>query len=241
MPDAADLEVVTYDALAHEYYDDSRHPTSAAFRAGSRLLIDRCLDETWAAADVCEVGAGASVVAEIFDARHWALNQLWITDASEQMLKHSAGWVERGAHLAVAPAQSLPFGEGSFDLVAASLGDPYNTSQFWHEARRVLRRDGWVVFTTPSVAWVRAFHERRDSGDLWAMFDLHGDETVRVASVVLPEEEQRGMIDAAGFNVSAVTHVALDGLPSKLHQAPKLQSLDPASDPVVTVYVGVAR
>lgn len=73
----------------------------------------------------------------------------------------------------VADAESLPFPDGSFDLVTAGLAFHwFNQERFLNEARRVLRGDGWIALynfvflgemeTNPSFReWFRAEYVAR--------------------------------------------------------------------------------
>src|SRR4051812_31374099 len=91
----------TYEDLAEEYYDPARHPTSANFRDGSLMLLERSLSlrpspdgELW------DVGAGDSVLAEVLARAGKDLSRVTAVDSSARMLEHSRRWRDLGVELA---------------------------------------------------------------------------------------------------------------------------------------------
>jgi SAM-dependent methyltransferase len=225
----------SYEELASEYYDPIRHPTCARFREASRMLISRWLGQrdAWRG-QLCEVGAGDSVLAEALRIGNVQFDDVLLTDASPAMLRYSTRWRDRQVHLAVADAASLPLEAQGVTLVVASLGDPYNAYPFWREVRRVLRDRGECWFTTPSHEWATALRQHPDSRD-WAVFeDARGTE-LRVWSRVLPELRQIRLIESAGLVIQEVRHVARKHL-RDARLAPKLGVLPSDDRPVVTGY-----
>ena len=122
------VALANYGAVASEYYDSVRHPTCDNFRAASRQLLQHSLIGLTASSDwICEVGPGRSLVAELLP----AYDRLILIDSVAPMLGYSREYHSRGAHLLLGEAGSLPLRTDSCDILVASLGDPYNESQFW--------------------------------------------------------------------------------------------------------------
>jgi SAM-dependent methyltransferase len=190
-----------YEALGGEYYDARRHPACAEFRLASKALIDELLPASLEGA-LLETGAGDSLFAELLHERGHTLEQLIISDAYPAMLTHSQRWCDLGAMTLLAPADALPLADASIEFVVAALADPYNHPSFWREAARVLELGGQMLFTTPTYDWTMAFRAGEHAATLALGDDLH----VVVPSVVLPEAEQRQMIEGVGLTVLAVTH-----------------------------------
>jgi ubiquinone/menaquinone biosynthesis C-methylase UbiE len=227
--------VVEYEDLAAEYYDPFRHPTSANFREGSSQILADWLSPLPEDARVCEVGAGDSIVAAVLAAAGRTLERLLITDNSPKMLSYSSRWKALGARTALAGATDLPVDAGEVDVLVASLGDPYNTSSFWVEAKRVLSPGGSCFYTTPSNQWALAL--RRESGlESWAVFETVSSESVRVPSLVFDEPQQRGLIENAGLKAYDVCHFSRSSLRHSPVISPKLLVLPDPEEPIVTGY-----
>jgi ubiquinone/menaquinone biosynthesis C-methylase UbiE len=186
---------------------------------------------------LCEVGAGASLLAEILSQHDRGLDDLLITDASEKMLSKSHRWVDEGAMLENAPADNLPLPDSSCGLLVSSLGDPYNTSEFWKEVHRVLHPSGDVLFTTPAYEWASRF--RDDTQEGYAKFILQSGEEVRVPSYIYPDTAQKELITSASLSVEEIRTVPLSEIGSEFI-SPKLR-VDGEELPVVTGYWATPR
>src|SRR5271169_4259006 len=155
----------TYANLASEYYDSVRHPTCANFREASLLLMRPWVRKfVTGGVDIVETGAGASIVLELLAGKTREVGRLVLTDASREMLRYSSSSSSR-CEMLICDAQRLPLTSSKFDLVFASLGDPYNCPSFWSEADRVLRPAGHVLFTSPSFDWARQFRNECNSAE----------------------------------------------------------------------------
>lgn len=216
-----ELFLGSYEDLAGEYYDPKRHPTCANFREASRSLLIPWLQEL-AGHDtaILEVGAGDSIVSEWLAGSKRTVRRFVAADLSWNMLRHSLDHGIR-AELVVCDAQQLPFTPNSFDIVVSSLGDPYNSIQFWKEAKRVLKRNGLVLFTTPSFEWARKF---RNSDD-YAEFQVRSGKFLAVASYVLSIENQCALISSAGLSPIRISHID----DSQLKATPRSPKLRPGA------------
>ncbi len=223
----------SYATLAVEYYDPQRHPTCANFRWASERLLERLVPDP-PGAWLCEAGAGDSALAAVLAGRDAPLRDVLITDDSAEMLEHSRRWEGRGARLAVAPATALPVGDGSVDLLVASLADPYDDEAWWREAARVLAPEGRVVLTTPAATWAGAFRASAKEPAASARFVLADGTVVDVPSLVRSPAEERALIATAGLRV--VAEHAISRAEILLPVSPKLDALAPG-DPVVMGYV----
>jgi SAM-dependent methyltransferase len=228
----------SYDDLAHEYYDAERHPTCANFREGSLRLVERWLGKGDATSGTrWDVGAGESVLAEVLAVRGVGLGGTTALDDSPSMLAHSEKWTSRGLGLAIGDAEAIPAENGSAALVVASLGDPYNTDQWWTEVARVLAPGGICIFTTPTHEWAESF--RDGAGMDVAEFELADGRKVLVPSLVHSPEEQMRRIEQAGLRVDVVEHVTRGELRVG-RLSPKLLVLPNDDAPVLRGY-GVVR
>jgi SAM-dependent methyltransferase len=214
-----------YELVAGEYYDQSRHPTCVEFRVGSAQLIAAALPANPGRA--LEVGAGDSLLAPLLYGRD--LSRLVVSDLNPGMLAYSRKWQSAGVHLLVADASHLPLPDHAIDLLVASLGDPFNTEEFWREAGRLLSQSGAILFTTPSYYWASTVRKL----DRTARFGLANQNVIFVPSIVLDESAQQDLVAQAGLQVKSVTHFLRGELPAVVSKA--LLSLRD-EDAVVTCY-----
>lgn len=206
-------QLASYEDIADEYYDTTRHPTCASLRELSAQYITpriaRCSDREQL---LVEVGAGQSMLAPAWAALGGDLRTVELIDSSPAMLSYSAEWERSGVRLRVADAVSTGLEAESVDVLIASLGDPYNTSDFWSEVARVLHPGGVCHFTTPASEWAFAF---RDEENRFAAEFLRADGTILLMpSPVLNDEEQAELFQDAGLAVSDEQFLTLRDLTS---------------------------
>jgi SAM-dependent methyltransferase len=198
---AATASAADYDAVAAEYYDPQRHPTCANFgELSARFIGERILKLASAAARVLEVGAGRSIVAPVLAKVGRPLKPLTLVDSSAAMLANSAEWKSQGATTLVADVCATSLPSDSYDVIVASLCDPYNGPAFWREMSRLLAPGGRGLATLPAVEWVMRFRdaEERDQAE----FVLASGRRVSMPSFVPALERQLSMIAEAGLTVA---------------------------------------
>src|SRR5271157_817720 len=218
----------TYSDLASEYYDSRRHPTSANFREASQYLRAPWLLELlrpWSR--VLEIGAGRSVVAELLADSGQSPALFVVSDLSPEMLSYTPSFLEHPPSLCLCDAELLPFASNSFDLIVSSLGDPYNTVDFWQGVARVVCPEGYVVFTTPSFEWAKQFR----NGTNLAEFVIADGGAIVVKSCVEEVGEQRRMIERSGLTIMERRNV----FKHQLHKTPLSPKL--RTGPIVSGYL----
>jgi SAM-dependent methyltransferase len=223
----------TYEDLAAEYYDAELHPTCANFREASEGLLAKWVGSLDAAGWIADMGAGESAVAPILIDAGTSIERLVLLDSSVSMLRHSAVWGGMGAHLLVGDSCRVPLMNASTMCVVASLGDAFNVQTFWQECARVLLGGGQVLFTTPSYEWARGFRTPADSH--CAVFDLQGGVSLAVPSIILPLEEQIGLIESAGLFIKEVQEFLTPA--ARLTLSPKLLIGGAAVPSIATLYI----
>jgi len=213
----------TYEMLALEYYDSMRHPTCANFRQASFFLLRNWLRHFLLTNElICEVGPAKSLVAELLSQQGCVLDNIILADSSPTMLSYSSHWYHQGVSPILGDAESLPIASGTIAVLVSSLGDPYNNYRFWKEADRVLKRDGFVIFTTPSYEWTSSY--RGDNKDAFtsAEFELLDGSYISVPSLVYPVDEQIRLIESSGFALEEVSHIPISAL-EQVTLSPKIQ------------------
>jgi SAM-dependent methyltransferase len=193
----------SYEELAQEYYDPSRHPTCANFREASAILFRKWSSLIGPGQGLsCEVGPGRSLLAELITRGEFSYRKILLVDSSSSMLAHSRAFSIPGMQSIIGAASMLPLRQNSIEFLASSLGDPYNVLEFWREAYRALKPGGTVLFTTPSHEWATAFRKGL-SAELKtkAEFVLGDGRKLYVQSFILPEEEQLKLMAECGFQL----------------------------------------
>jgi ubiquinone/menaquinone biosynthesis C-methylase UbiE len=228
--------IASYEMVAREYYDSERHPTCANFREASRIIFRQWLRSVRDKSQICEVGAGKSLVAEVLaeNRRNWG--SLTLVDESASMLHYSDGLKDARVRLVVASAFGLPFDPESFDVVASCLGDPYNVISFWTEVHRVLKPHGKCLFTTPSWEWATAFRDISDTSSMHSsVFELSDGSQISLPSHIYSEHDQIRHFGSACLTVSNVARVSIREL-AEQRLSPKLVLCRGGDANVVTGY-----
>lgn len=187
-------------------------------------------------AAICEVGAGKSLVAELLVNDQRRLDQLLLTDESAAMLRYSQSFEAAGAKLIVADAEKLPLASASIDCLVSSLGDPYNTSGFWTETKRVLKPGGKVFFTSPAYDWAVSFRNKAENVSFAeAEFELVDGRRVSLPSLIYSEGQQQKLIESTGLTVCDIQQITLRHLQNE-KLSPKLRLDRGLGAAVVTGY-----
>lgn len=230
-----------YDPVAGEYYDIERHPTSNDFSMASRLLIHDYIRNFPPKGIVCEVGAGFSEnIREL--ALVPSIDNILVTDISERMLSYSRERFKEIAEFLVCDAKNIPVSDKSIDLLISSLGDPYNTPEFWREADRVLTRNGEIFFTTPSWDWAKTFRSQVEGEKPnKALFINKAEEHIYLDSYILDVTRQTSMIEKFDFRVRRVEYFKLSQFGENDTISPKLSGYLTPDTPIVTSYCVVRK
>jgi SAM-dependent methyltransferase len=183
-----------------------------------RFLARRILQAVRLNSRILEVGAGRSTTAPVLAQAGRGLSSLTLLDKSAAMLEHSAEWRERGVGTIIADARSTSLPSGNYDLVVASLCDPFNQMAFWREVQRILVAGGVCLATLPAYEWARVFREKDGSDS--AEFLLTGGHRVAVPSFVPPLDRQLEMFSQAGLLILEVVTFATGDLTGQV--SPKL-------------------
>lgn len=218
-----------YSALSAEYYDPARHPTIANLRSGSLFGFRKVLTEFLADGKVfCETGSGRGTLPILAPAGRF----LVCFDLSDSMLRSNP------AFKALADSYHLPLRSSSIDGLMASLCDPYNTPEFYAEARRVLKPGRSLAFSVPYHSWVHYNQAREGVRDAAVVRAAEGK--IIVPSFVYEPDQQRDLLYEAGFEI--MTHVPItirESIPEKDAISSRLRNEQGGliSEWVVSVYL----
>jgi SAM-dependent methyltransferase len=217
----------TYSDVALEYYNAGLHPTCANFREASQyFLAPWFVKLIQIRSRVLETGAGHSIVSDWLHDSGKRVSIFVASDVSLRMLSNSPRFGS-GSVYCLCDAKQLPFANNSFDVIVSSLGDPYNSAEFWRETARVLSPGGHVAFTTPSFEWAQQYRNGID----FAEFVMNDGEVVTVPSRIEEQREQERLIECAGLSVVSKRHIFEYEI-QKTRRSPKLRA-----GPIVSGYV----
>lgn len=208
-----------YDDLSEEYYDAERHPTCANFYSLSYRWIRKQLSSLPSHFNRClEIGAGYSIMAKLrsdgFDRVGW----LAISDKSELMLNYSRGLAKFYDEALILDIEDTENAKRvcskDYDLVVASLADPYNGPRLWQTLNQIMATNGRVVFTTPSYEWTTSFRKLEQAGkiDLAEFVSKSGD-IIYLRSDVLSAAKQIELCYRHGFRLELLEQVYCDDIP----------------------------
>jgi len=195
----------------------------------ARFLVQRILQPAGTHSRILEVGAGRSIVAPVLTETGRKLRTLTLLDKSAAMLAHSFKWKDRGVGMIIADARSTSLSSATYDVVVASLCDPYNQIPFWQEIQRLLVSGGICLVTLPAPEWVARFR-KKDVADT-AEFLLADGRLVAMPSFVPSVHSQLTMIQKTGLSVSEIVAFTTTDLTGSV--SPKLNVFTPGGDGAV--------
>lgn len=172
--DAKKLVQKQYSAHAAGYVSSESHARGDSL---SRLVEVTQPKSDWRVLDIA-TGGGHTALAF---APH--VHETWSTDLTLPMLYEARTFIARSAltgktvYFAGCDAETLPFAEGTFDLVTCRIAPHHfpDVRRFVQECARVLKPEGLCavvdIITPPEVQtakYVNAFEQLRDPSHVWA-------------------------------------------------------------------------
>lgn len=199
-----------YSLVASEYYNSTLHPTSANLNAATLHGLLQLEDVFLYGNTYCEIGAGKSILAEVYCKDEW---QLILVDRSIEMLKYSLlsngiSNTNKIVSFVQGDASSLAFKAESFDGVFGSLADPYNTTAFYSEAVRIIRPGGKLLFSVPDFQWSQRYRTFKGGSHETIAYPISTGEIIRLSSHVYDYDEQVELLKSSGFDTVEILRVA---------------------------------
>lgn len=218
-------ERASYEDVAAEYYDESRHPTCADFRQASRWYLERLFEQERPDGRLADVGCGLSLISE------FTSDNLVMVDESRAMLEMNFHHLEKRKVNIV----EMPFGNSEFDWIFAILADPYNEIAAWANIAKALKRRGECVFVVPSFCWASKFrNSSKNELPGKARFDLFSGVSLFLPSNILLPEEQKVLISASGLESYRLDHVRVGDL-AEIKSA-KISNVLSSDDALLDIY-----
>lgn len=217
----AELQYSEYASVAHEYYDEHRHPTCANFRDLSAVYVGTEIGRLLPDGKIVEVGCGKALVpALLVEAQR---KNVVLVDSSQEMMRHSAVWEQSGVKLHIGDARGVDAVISEASLLVASLADPYNDASFWRAAYRCLAVGGSVIATLPSFEWASLFRVLSKAPPDAAEFQLSDGTTHLMKSLVPPLNEQVALIQNSGLTIRRFEGYGVEQLSAGIPLSPKLR------------------
>lgn len=194
-----------YELIAPEFTESLRI-TTANFHTVTHDFFQSAIRQFVLPNSPClEIGPGGGWLRS---ALKWPDAAYVCTDISRTMLLKSHG---QSGQAVCATARNLPFAEGAFDTVFASLADSYCYPAALCEIRRVLRPSGSLLLSSPAREWADAI--RSPSARNATSFRLRDGRDIPVHSFALALKELGSLVELCGFEIekaAAMTGARLD-------------------------------
>lgn len=129
-------------------FNDTRYATSTLPPTNHRLNL--LLNYTGSNKKVLDLGCGTGFFAKILLNKH---PHVWGIDASQKALT-VAQKIPNTTFIRANLEEDLPFPDNEFEVITAGeiIEHLYDTSAFLQEIRRVLKKNGTLVLSTPNIA-----------------------------------------------------------------------------------------
>jgi ubiquinone/menaquinone biosynthesis C-methylase UbiE len=98
-----------------------------------------------------------------------------------------------------ADAIDMPFMDESFSVVTSFLCDPFLGLEFLSQAYRVLKKEGVLIFTTPSFSWGKALRDKIGIEINETRFITKEKNAIKVPSILIKTQQIKEMLTHIGF------------------------------------------
>lgn len=204
-----------YSLIASEFTESLR-PTTANFHELSRSFLRRVLSSPRTLGDrYLEVGPGQGWLRSEVNLEEVNYHAVDIAGAMTEKFKDA-----NDARVQNGSARYLDFASNYFDVVIASLGDPFCYPTALCEIQRVLRPGGRFVLTAPAKSWaeaVRPKHEQQKTS-----FRLSDGGLAQVYSFTFDIDELENLLEVCGLKVQEKEVALLLDLPQNATVSPVL-------------------
>lgn len=223
-----------YAKVAHEFNDDVRITTRNFHELSQKAFTESASKYMPGGTKCLEIGVGHGWLSSVIPFQNI---DYYGADISPKMIQDS-----KNARINPASARYLDFPAEYFDIVIASLADPYCYPAALCEIHRVLKTDGKFIFSSPSRQWsdgIRAADSRNKT-----KFSLKDGSIADVYSFTFTLEELERLLSICGFSVKeyqiAYGDELLDtnkDISPAITESAKKQNIDLATLPILNFVV----
>lgn len=149
-----------YDAIGNEY-GDVNHKTCRDFDTGSRLFIEKMISqfplrETKKGFNYLDIGTGTGVSLDAIlpwlKEKNATVDVLDISEKMIEVLKEK--YKEEVDNYFLKSIHNF-YSSKKYDLIVATLCDPYLTTTAIEKIKKILSKDGILIITLPTNTWAR--------------------------------------------------------------------------------------
>lgn len=223
-----------YAKIAPEFNDDCRITTRNFHELSQPYFVERARRYITEHTKCLEIGVGHGWLSKIIPFQD---TDYIGVDISSEMIKRN-----RTGHQMQSSVRYLDFPSGYFDVVIASLADPYCYPAALCEICRVLKSGGVFIFSTPSRQWSDAIRTRDNRTK--TIFILKDKTIAEVYSFTFTLGELAQLLSVCGFSLKESYTAHGDALiKAKSHISPAIiesarnQGIDLADIPILNFVI----
>lgn len=204
MPPATEAELDRrnregYDLIADEFSDDRRVTTANFHALGEGFFRRQFARYALNCRTALDVGAGRGYLLPMLQEAFPCVVAVDLSTEMLSLIRPTSGHVVT----VCGSAYNLPFDDGSFDIVASCLADPFLRRRALTEIQRVLTAGGALVLSTPSRVWADALRKRSKIVPETTEFAHSTGATARVCSFTYSDEELKALVESCGYQLEA--------------------------------------
>ena len=196
-PSPGEIDAVNasgYSLAAKEFLDENRVTTAAFHQLSTAFFRDSINRFTGSGIQCLELGPGSGWLRGSFA---WpSLNYAGVELSPAMLAEHTTPDRHR---VHAASVRAMPFPSSYFDVVFASLADPFSHPAAWCEIWRVMRPGAKFIFSAPAAEWATALRETEKQDR--TTFVLKDGSAAEVYSFTFSEPELRTALHSCGFDV----------------------------------------
>lgn len=182
-----------YTVVAEEFHDKKRITTAFFHKLSTSFFSKSIINYVKPGSTCLEVGSGSGWLWETFD---WPITSYSATDLSANMLM---SFHKKYPDLPAieASARSLPWSAKKFDVIFASLCDPYCHPAVLCEFSRILKRGGYLIASAPAKMWSNGI--RKTGNEVMTEFLLRSSSKAKVFSFTFHMKELLSLMRLCGL------------------------------------------
>jgi len=179
-----------YEAIASDFTEDKRITTRNFHELSEKFFCEMFSEYVSTSSDVLEIGPGQGWLERTVSPKCRTYVCIDIAEAMTKTIGNVAN--------ITTSVRCMDVASESFDVVVASLADPYFYPEAICEVNRILKNNGYFIFSLPASEWATALRGEFDASNKTS-FVLSAEGTVEVYSLIHPEDKLNWIMDVCEF------------------------------------------